>query len=202
MRNSLTIGGVLGLVVLAVAAYFGSPFFAIHSLLSAARHGDKAKLDALVDFPSVREGLKSQMTHYMAERMTNDPAMQNNPFAGFGMALATTLVDKMVDAYVTPESISTLAEGQKPSVTANSDNVSVPTSTPPASAEGPAPKVSYRYVTVDRMEATVPSAENPKEVIHFDFERRSLLTWKLIKIDISELLAEAAKEPVGQPGQQ
>jgi hypothetical protein len=197
MRKSWMIGGIVAVAVLALVVYFGSPFFAVQSLVSAARHGDGAKLEALVDFPAVRENLKSQMTQYLTKKMTTDPDMRNNPFAALGMALATTFVDKAVDAYVTPDSISNLAKGQKPAIapqgSAEDTTIGAPAATE-RQEKSSGPKISYRYVTLDLVEASVTNTTDPNQVVRFDFERRNLFTWKLFKIDIGDLLTEAANE--------
>lgn len=196
MRKFGLIAGGLVVVILALAVYFGSPFFAVQSLIDAAHHGDKAKLDAMIDFPAVRDGLKVQLKNALIDRMAKDPEVQNSPFAALALGMATAMVDKTVDAYVTPESIGNLAAGQTAPVaggeTAPAGQLT-PQPAPKPQAKTAKPKVAYRYVTLDRVEATVPSNNDPKAVVRFDFERRNLISWKLVKIDVSGIVAESAK---------
>ena len=51
------------------AAYFGSPFLSLHNLQQAARNGDRDRLDQVVDFPKVRENLKSKIDAYVLQSM-------------------------------------------------------------------------------------------------------------------------------------
>ncbi len=56
------LGLLLALVLIAVGAvYAASPFFAFHQLKDAARSGDREQLEAMVDFPAVRDDLKRQI---------------------------------------------------------------------------------------------------------------------------------------------
>ena len=102
----------LGLVAL-VGAYLGSPFLAIRSLQAAAEAGDRDRLEALVDFPSVREGFKSQLNAEVVRRMRTDPDLADNPLAALGAALAPALVGSLVDAYVTPDAIAQMVRTGK-----------------------------------------------------------------------------------------
>jgi hypothetical protein len=79
---------VVAAALLFVAAYFGSPFLALHDLQRAAHDGDRDRLEQLVDFPKVRENLKSKFDAYMLGSLRSDPSMANNPFAGLGALIA------------------------------------------------------------------------------------------------------------------
>lgn len=66
-RKHLIAGAVITAVLL-VAGYAGSPFLAVHSLKGAAHKGDADKLSELVDFPAVRESMKSQLQAAMTAK--------------------------------------------------------------------------------------------------------------------------------------
>jgi hypothetical protein len=55
-------GAVAAVVILFGAAYLGSPFWAARQFRNAALSADVDRLDAAVDFPAVRESLKSQLS--------------------------------------------------------------------------------------------------------------------------------------------
>lgn len=44
----------------------------------------------------------------LAEKVAEDEEMRDNPFAALGAALASAMVDKIVDVYVTPAGIRQL----------------------------------------------------------------------------------------------
>ena len=56
-----------------LAAYLASPFLAVRQFRNAALAADVDGLDATVDFPAVRESLKSQITVALTAKMANDP---------------------------------------------------------------------------------------------------------------------------------
>ena len=51
-----------------LVAYFASPVFAVRSLINAARTGDEARLERLVDFPAVRDDLMAQLNAQLVRR--------------------------------------------------------------------------------------------------------------------------------------
>lgn len=102
--------------MLFLAAYAGSPFLAAHDFVEAARSADADKLEASVDFSSVREALKSQLNAKFTQKALTDPEMKGNPFVGLGMMLVPAVVDKVVDAYVTPQGIAAIVQGRKVSL--------------------------------------------------------------------------------------
>jgi hypothetical protein len=96
------------LVVAGVAAYwYWSPYLAVRELRAAAVAADAERFNEHVDFPRLRESLKSQLS----ERMTRE--MGNRSGNNFGSMLALALVDKMIDVAVRPETVMfALREGK------------------------------------------------------------------------------------------
>lgn len=94
--------GLLGLAALA-AAYCAYPFWIASTLLHAVATRDRAVLEAYIDFPRVREGLKADFNAQLLKGVLAD---HGQPGATFGGAIATLIgpqvVETMVDALVTP----------------------------------------------------------------------------------------------------
>jgi hypothetical protein len=87
------------LVAAGVAAYwYWSPYLAMRELREAAVAADARRFNERVDFPRVRESLKSQFS----ARMHQDSTDAGNHF---GSMLAGVLVDKLIDTAVRPETI-------------------------------------------------------------------------------------------------
>ena len=95
------------LVGLVVAA----PYFTVHQMRTAARDHDGEAFSEHVDFPSVRQSLKDQVNAALLSDMASDK-VADNPFAAMGAALAGVIVDRLVEAYVTPAGISRLMSGE------------------------------------------------------------------------------------------
>ena len=165
------IAAVAALAILFAGAYFGSAYLAARHFKQAALSADADQLDAAVDFPAVRDSLKSQMSAIMMRKLQTAPEMKGNPFAGLGMMLAPVIIDKAVDAYGTPDGISAMVKGQKPGGDAPKDI-------------NPDVKADYDWVSADRFRVKMTnrktSAEGPSQL----FERRGLFTWRLIKFEL------------------
>lgn len=87
--------GIVATVV--IGAYGLSPLFAFHQLRSAAKSANQDQLEELVDFPSIRENLKSQLSALITSTMSSDPKMRDNPLAGLGAMIAPAITDRIVD---------------------------------------------------------------------------------------------------------
>lgn len=82
-----------------VAAYwYWSPYLAMRELRDAAVAADAGRFNERVDFPKVRESLKSQF----AARLQPGGANAGN---NLGSLLAGVLIDKLIDTAVRPEAI-------------------------------------------------------------------------------------------------
>lgn len=185
--NSLRAAVVLA--VLAVAAFwYWSPFLAMHQMREAARAGDADTFNDYVDYSRLRESLKGQFSSRLTEKMASDPEPKND-FAKAGAALgsmfAIAMVDKMVDAFVRPETVMRSMQQGKV----------VPKRSPgsPASAvtSDEAEKVMW---TSERksMDKLIVYANKPgqpeNQRVGFVLERVGFVRWKLIEIRLPEAL--------------
>lgn len=173
--NKKAIGVFAAVIVVCVAFYIASPFIAVHQFRNAALAADVDGLDSTIDFPAVRESLKSQVTVALTSKMAADPQMKNNPFAGLGALFVPTIVGKMVDGFVTPEGISTLVkQGRLKSQQAD------PQGTLKSDVH-----YSYAYRSLDRFAVTIEAPDTKKEAApSLVFERRGLFSWKLIRLEL------------------
>lgn len=169
--------GIVAAAMLFAAAYFGSPFLALHNLQEAARSGDRDQLENLVDFPRVREGLKASFTAYMVRSMRSDPQMANKTFAGLGLLIAPAIVDRAIDAYVTPDGIAALVKSGSPPKLDTQEAQS------PAAVAGPTPTLSPSYADLDHFKVAMSRSDEPGTKLTLVLERYGLFGWKLVRID-------------------
>jgi len=80
-------------------AYAASPYFSFWRFTTAVRSHDAAGISSRVDFPAVRASLKRQLVARFAKQTSSHKRWSN---------LGPTLIDAIVDAYVTPEGIGAL----------------------------------------------------------------------------------------------
>lgn len=104
------LAGIAALIVAAGAWYWFSPSLAMQGLRDAALAGDKDELRERVDFPAIRESLKSQMRAMMVAEMAKE---KDNPFAAMGMAFVGAIIDPMIDSMVSPDGIKVMVESGK-----------------------------------------------------------------------------------------
>lgn len=171
------VAGAVGAFLIAGGAYAGSPYLAASNLKDAAISGDADQLEAKVDFPAVRESLKSQFSAALMQKMNSDPDMKDNPFAGLGMMMIPAIVDKAVDAYVTPDGLSAMVRGSKPDEAKSQ----------PA-AENPNIEYAYEWVNADRFRVKMTNTKTKEAGPTLVFERNGFVSWKLVKVDIESFL--------------
>ncbi len=156
----------------AIALYVASPWLAVHQLQAAARAGDRNGLEAAVDFPAVREDFKAQLNVALLKNLQSDARLKDNPLAAIGALLVPAVLDRLIDAYITPDGIATMvAEARTPR----------PGS--PAHRGGHVTTQSG-YVSLDRFKTTVRSDDEPNRPLVFVMERRGLFGWKLVRIEL------------------
>lgn len=101
-------------MLLAIAAvvcgYAGYPYLTLKRIERAALARDEGTVNALIDWPRVREGLKSDVQSAMI-----DTKLKNSGEAAgaLGTMLAATMIDKMLDSIIGPEVIYKQLEERK-----------------------------------------------------------------------------------------
>ena len=85
--------------VVLLLVYGVSPYFSFWRFTAALRSSDSAALSSRMDFPAIRSSLKKQLVARFAQRTTAHKWWSN---------LGPTLIDTIIDAYVTPEGIAAL----------------------------------------------------------------------------------------------
>lgn len=191
MKQSRIIA-TLGLVVaLSLCAWmYFSPYLAVRGLQSAAQERNAARMADYVDFPSVRESLKASLNAMLAAEMAKASGGQANPFAALAAAFVSALVEKITDAFVSPEGLAMLMRGEKPDFQKGQ-----PTG---ASTDGDPFSSDAGYETFDRFVVTV-KPKSGKESIGLVFTRQGLVAWKLTALRLEGMLATKEGPPIASP---
>ena len=176
-RNKIIMAAAALLLLTGVAWYFGSPAYAMIQLRDAAVEGNKEDLEKRIDFPKVRESLKSELRAKMAAEMAK-PENQDAGFGTLGAMVGMAMIDSMIEGFVTPDAIAAMIKqgnmrraGQQPLEQPEAANVE------PA-------EWSIERDGFSRFTATpeVPSGEKAPTMV---FERDGL-GWKLAGIELPE----------------
>jgi hypothetical protein len=182
-KRTLILVGI-ALLLLFIGAYYGSPYWAIHQMQAAGKAGEGDRLASYVDFPAVRESLKSQMLAMMVKQLQSD-STKDNPFAAFGLAIAGTMVNALVDGMVTPESLANM-------VTSGKANPGKVASAPPPVADSTSdkqqtPRVDRRYVGMDVFHVEMHEPDTDKLMLTFVLNREGWFGWKLKSVRMPAL---------------
>lgn len=154
------------LIVIASSAlwYFGSPAWTLKGMKDAAQSHDADALNAYIDYPALRESLKTQ---FMA-RMMAEAQKDKSGLGAIGMAFGSAMTGPMIDGLVSPE-------GMRAALLADTQ-------------ENPAPlpsalNVPKRPVIVRRnfSEFVVTAKERPNSALVF---RRHGLSWMLSGVEL------------------
>ncbi len=136
-----------------------------------------------MDFPSVRDSLKSQLTMAMNKRMSAAPEMQSDTLAGIAFMMIPAMVNTAIDAYVAPDGMANIVKRHKPKAAADP-------APPPPPAEKP--KMRYGYTDLDTFKVTIDSADS--DPMDLAIRRQGLFTWQVKRIDLpADLLEGDAK---------
>ncbi|MFN3669820.1 MAG: DUF2939 domain-containing protein [Brevundimonas sp.] len=179
MKKSL-IGGLVAAAVIAFGvAWAVAPVVAAQALIRAAKAGDERKIEHLVDFPSLRESLKTELNAELAARMDRDPRVTERGLGGLGMMLAPMILSGAVDAVVTPEVVAQMvrtAEAPDPTRRADPD--------PADRADGNDIHQAWGYRSLDEFAVTLTDRDRPDDRLALILERRGLFAWQLAAVDL------------------
>ena len=103
-RRTIGLAALAGLIALAAGWYFGSPWWTLHQMRSAAEARDSDRLASYVDFPALRANTKAQLEAELRPK----PGDEASPAARIGAVIARGLADRAVDAAISPAAIALL----------------------------------------------------------------------------------------------
>jgi len=188
--------GVLGLLAWVAAA----PYLTVNAMRHAAERGDAAAVARHIDFPALRENLKSQLADAMRRRLGDG----SGGWRDLGANLLASTSAPWVDALTSETAIATLFAGRDALSPARATTAgTAPTDAASASASSsastptPAPtnggiatgdwhlRMGYQDFSTFTVQCDL--AGDPALPATLVFERRNLVQWKLAAIDLSAL---------------
>jgi hypothetical protein len=106
------------IVVVAIAALWMLwPYYALYDLVNSLNQADPAGLERRIEWTSVRQGLREELSASFQRAVARDKANQGFPGANFGRGLAAvlgpSLIEKLVDAIATPQTLANVIAQQK-----------------------------------------------------------------------------------------
>ncbi|VVE08143.1 DUF2939 domain-containing protein [Pandoraea terrigena] len=217
MRKLSTIPISLGALVVVLGLLFGSPYYTLWRARDAADARDAAALSSYVDYPAVRESLKTSFHDELSRQMDKQ---RGNAFGTLALALGGWVSDRVVEALLTPEAVAAMLRGDStglpPAPGAPAPRDAVPRApqaqaAPPASADPYAPVAPNapdahsgnaspaagdtppRTITRTEFQdfnhflIRVSRSDRPTRVVTFTLTRRNLVQWRLTAIALPPL---------------
>ena len=177
MKKSLI--GIAVIVFLFIGYLIISPYLTLHNIKSAVKSNDSYAISEYMDFPSIRRNLKEQLNMIVAKEMSDNEEMKDNPFAVFGAAIAESLIDGVINAYVTPAGMARVISGKKIDIDIESEKRINKEAVNNASDKTPLSGASMEYKSFNKFVINIKDEEGGE--VQFVLRRR-WLGWKLTEI--------------------
>jgi hypothetical protein len=167
-RNRALIAGAVGALLVVAATSFASPWWTLNRLRAAVDRHDAEGVSAQVDFPALRDSVKSQLLGSIARDAGT------NAFAAIGQAFARAVADPLVDAIVSPAGVAAMVEHGKVSIGKPTQDAGTPAAEPPRDK----PHYALHYRGWSHFAVTAEDGGS------FVFRRDGLWSWKLAGIEL------------------
>lgn len=152
--------------------FWGSPYYTLNQMRDAAKAKDSEALASYVDFPALREDMKSELTAQVMAKSKKD----ESGFGKLGEMFAHAMVDKLIDGMVSPAGLRVMFAG--------ADVADGPNQSPMQMSVDDI-RVEHTGLSTFRLHSAKPNDEKAVLVFH-----REGLGWKLSGVDLPA-------EPVG-----
>ena len=166
-----------------LAAYLASPYWTLHQIRSASAEGQGDRVAAYVNFPAVRESLKSQFSSALNKRI--DSRAKDSPLSSVGQAFAAQMMSGMVDAMITPESGANMIRSGKAPRTPLEMRIDRPTV---GKTERREPRVRRGYEGLNTFQAALVDPDTNEDMLTAVLSREGMFTWKLTAITLPGLM--------------
>ncbi|MDN4574460.1 hypothetical protein DBB29_17770 [Pandoraea cepalis] len=216
MRKLSTIAMSFGALVVVLGLLFGTPYYTLWRARDAADARDATALSSYVDYPAVRESLKTSLHDELSRQMDKQ---RGNAFGALALALGGWVSDRVVEALLTPEAVAAMLRGDStglppaPGAPAPRDAApqvqgSAPPAPPPAAADPYAanppdarsgdaspssgntpPRTTTRteFQDFNHFLVHVSRSDRPTRIVTFTLTRRNLVQWRLTAIALPPL---------------
>ncbi len=177
------------LVALGAWLWF-APHLTVHAMRQAAERGDAEALASHVDFPALRESVRTQLAARVSDRLGGDSA-----WSRLGGDIATTLATPAIDAMVSPEALAMLfagrnlhdrytgpADAQSPTADASDSHGGIDTGQW---------RLSMGYDDLSTFSVKVANDGMGPAPSRLVFKRHNLLWWKLSALELPPVGGDA-----------
>jgi hypothetical protein len=178
MVKKIIIALVSIIIILAVIGFYFTPYLTYRNIRIAAENKDSAALSEYIDFPEVKKSLKENFK----AKIEVTEKKGGDKFAGMGAAIASAFINPLIDAFVTPETIGMMMQGNMPPLMkkerrgekkADSDEDKK------KKGRSGRPDILTYYDTFNTFVVEIKKKGSGEEPIALIFKRNQLIYWKL-----------------------
>lgn len=170
------ISGIIALVAIGLGTFLVSPYYAAANLMQAVEQRDAQAASEYVDYPALRENVKAQMRQRIIQEMEASP---NNAMIGMGMMkMMEGVIDAALETYLSPEAIEMMMA--KAEIGSDINEIDYTT----------------RYKGYDEFIIELNSKEEDKAPVNLVFERKGMLSWQLVNIEMDMTEINPMENPV------
>jgi len=167
--------GFSALAAVVIAGWVAaSPYLTMRSIGKAVQENDSATISEHVDFPALREDLKGKLMVKASQEI--EKSQSSNPFAGLGQMLAMTMVNQMVEGFVTPAGVTMMLQKGKPSMPVQQTSQGQQGASNEPSEK---PRFNVKYQGWSKVRVNREGTDGA-----FIFRRDGLTSWKLVAVDL------------------
>lgn len=152
---------------------YALPFIKVKQIKDTLKSKDTTLLSEYIDFPLLRENIKSQLKASFIKEIQDDEETQNNPFSALGMGLGFIMVDKAIDTFLTSSGIQAIIKESEQSLDID------------ASLKKYNYKVNMDYKSSRQFHIFVENNDSKNENIQFILKRKGL-NWQLTSVEFSK----------------
>jgi len=182
VRIALVVG-VLGLLAWIAAA----PWLTVHAMRKAAERGDAAALASHVDFPSVRAHFKAQLADAARRRLGAD-GDDTGGWRDLGASLLASAATPWIDGLASEAGLTALFTGRGALDSLRDRATDIPSAPTPDGGIATADwHLRMRYRDLSTFVVTGDLGGDPSLPATLVFERRNLVQWKLVEVDLSQV---------------
>jgi len=166
------------LILVLIAAYVAYPYLALYRLGEALRAQDLGAVEAKVDWPKLRQGIKDDVNAALVAKVKPE---EGDDLAAFGIALAGKLAGPVIDTAVTPAGLVAVAAADRPTLATLATRIYVSTS-----PDRPLPRLAgSSFSGLTGFEATVmpKGADGDDRAVQLRFELEGGY-WMLTRVQL------------------
>jgi hypothetical protein len=178
-NRGLLIGGVI-LAFACGGGLYASPYITLYQMYQAVERKDVQEISSYVDFPSLRESVKSNVQTIMAK----ETSQGQNPLLGLlASTIGGAVIDPVLESVVTPSGVAALLEGQQLHLGEKGKKSSFEQGTT-------APDVKAEYESFDQFAVSVKPKGEDVEPVTLLLSRNGF-SWKISGVRLPSSLAFA-----------